>query len=266
MKRYGVKIFALLGAIVLWYLMAIVGPYFKLINPIMLPTPWKVATTMVELSGSGELWRHTGSSVARFLLGFLVAAVIGIPMGVGMGRSRLMGDLLGTVTELLRPIAPTAWIPLSILWLGLGIKQQVFIVFIGAFFPILLNTIAGVRSVEAIYIRAALTLGAKERDTIRRIILPSAVPNIVTGLKIGLGVGWMCIVTAELVAADSGLGYMIQDARMLLNTHIVLAGMITIGIIGLILTQVLTQIERRVCRWQATQHTREEEDSKIWSG
>lgn len=248
LKKYSSRLLLLLLLTILWEWLAHSG----LVSDFMLPPLEKIGNSMLRLIFTGELWDHTKASLLRFFLGFFISVVTAIPLGILMARSRFFGETLGTVTELLRPIAPTAWIPLSIVWLGLGLKQQVFIVIIGAFFPILLNTIAGVRSIDPIYIKAALTLGAKEKDTLRRIVLPASIPHIITGLKIGLGIGWMCIVSAELVAVKSGLGSMIMDARTLLNTDVVLVGMIIIGIIGLTLSALLNYLEKRICSWRST--------------
>src|SRR5206468_2531218 len=147
-----------------------------------------------------------------------------------MGWYRGVRAQLDPVIEVLRPIPPLAWIPLSILWFGIGDEQNEFIIFLGMFFPILLNTIQGVRAADQILVRAARSLGADERRVLTRVILKAALPQIVTGVRVGLGFGWMALVAAELVGANSGLGFLINDARSVLRTDIIVVGMLTIGI------------------------------------
>jgi ABC-type nitrate/sulfonate/bicarbonate transport system permease component len=154
-----------------------------------------------------------------------------------------------SLVEVLRPIPPLAWIPLSILWFGVGDTQNEFIIFLGIFFPILLNTVAGVRGVEPNLVRAARCLGGGEGAVLRRVVLRAALPQIVTGVRVGLGVGWMALVAAELVGANSGLGFLINDARTLLRTDIVIVGMIAIGLVGLALDLLIRAISRRVAPW-----------------
>ena len=156
-----------------------------------------------------------------------------------MGWSKTINDQVDPLIEVLRPVPPLAWIPLSILWFGIGDIQNQFIIFLGMFFPILLNTIAGVKNIEPNLIRAARCLGASETRILRRIVLRAALPQIITGIRVGLGVGWMALVAAELVGANSGLGFLINDARTLLRTDVVIVGMITIGVVGLIIDRTI---------------------------
>jgi ABC-type nitrate/sulfonate/bicarbonate transport system permease component len=149
----------------------------------------------------------------------------------------------------LRPIPPLAWIPISILWFGIGDAQNAFIIWLCAFFPILLNTTAGVKAIDPLHVRAALCLGATRMPLFRRIILNGALPSIVTGLRIGLGIGWMGLVAAELVAAPSGLGYLISDARSLLATDVVVVGMATIGLLGLLIDIGMRRVARALLPW-----------------
>jgi ABC-type nitrate/sulfonate/bicarbonate transport system permease component len=166
-----------------------------------------------------------------------------------MGWSKTINDQVDPLIEVLRPVPPLAWIPLSILWFGIGDVQNQFIIFLGMFFPILLNTIAGVKNIEPNIIRAAQCLGASEPRILRRIVLRAALPQIITGIRVGLGVGWMALVAAELVGANSGLGFLINDARTLLRTDVVIVGMITIGIVGLIIDRTIRVIGRRTMPW-----------------
>jgi ABC-type nitrate/sulfonate/bicarbonate transport system permease component len=157
--------------------------------------------------------------------------------------------MLEPVFEMLRPIPPIAWIPLAILWFGISDQQNHFIIFLGIFFPLLINTITGVKNVEPNIVRAARCLGASDLDVLAKVVFRAALPQIVTGVRVGLGVGWMALVAAELVGATSGLGWMISDARSMLRTDIILVGMIAIGIAGLLIDQGLRWLAKRLLPW-----------------
>ncbi len=217
----------------------------------LLPPPTAVAATFFEMLRSGELFRHLFDSLRREFTAFSWA-IVAIPLGVAMGWWKPVHEQINPLIEMLRPIPPLAWIPLSILWFGVGNTQNQFIILLGIFFPILLNTIAGVKSVEPNLVRAARCLGGGEAAVLRRVVLPAALPQIVTGVRIGLGVGWMALVAAELVGANSGLGFLINDARTLLRTDIVIVGMITIGLVGLGLDILIREISRRALPWSLT--------------
>lgn len=214
----------------------------------LLPAPTSVAAAAWELMVSGQLLGHLMDSLRREFTAFMWA-LAAIPLGVAMGWWKAACNQLDPLVEMLRPIPPLAWIPLSILWFGVGDTQNQFIIFLGIFFPILLNTITGVKSVEPNLVRAARCLGGGEGAVLRRVVLPAALPQIITGVRIGLGVGWMALVAAELVGASSGLGFLINDARTLLRTDIVIVGMITIGLVGLALDLLIREISRRALPW-----------------
>lgn len=220
----------------------------------LLPAPTAVAAAAWESITSGTLIRHLLDSLRREFVAFLWA-LTAIPLGVAMGWWKIANDQLDPLVEMLRPIPPLAWIPLSILWFGVGDTQNQFIIFLGIFFPILLNTISGVKSVEPNLVRAARCLGGSEGAVLRRVVLHAALPQIITGIRVGLGVGWMALVAAELVGASSGLGFLINDARTLLRTDIVIVGMITIGLVGLALDLLIREVSRRALPWsRAMQH------------
>ncbi|VTU27444.1 ABC transporter permease [Variovorax sp. RA8] len=214
----------------------------------LLPPPTAVAAAAWELLMSGDLFRHLYDSLRREFTAF-AWSLIAIPIGVAMGWWKSVNDQVDSLVEVLRPIPPLAWIPLSILWFGVGDTQNEFIIFLGIFFPILLNTVAGVRGVEPNLVRAARCLGGGESAVLRRVVLRAALPQIVTGVRVGLGVGWMALVAAELVGANSGLGFLINDARTLLRTDIVIVGMIAIGLVGLALDLLIRAISRHVAPW-----------------
>jgi len=169
--------------------------------------------------------------------------------GIAMGWWRLVYNQVNPIMEILRPIPPLAWIPLSILWFGIGDAQNQFIIFLGMFFPILINTIVGVKNVDPNLVRAARSLGAPEYKVLSRIVLKGSLPQIITGVRIGLGVGWMALVAAELVGANSGLGFLINDARSMLRTDTIVVGMLTIGLVGLLIDTAIRTLGRKFLPW-----------------
>ena len=215
---------------------------------VLMPAPTTIAVTAAGLIASGELFYHMIASLKREVSAFLFAAAA-IPLGVAMGWWRQVYSQVNPIMEILRPIPPLAWIPLSILWFGLGDEQNEFIIFLGMFFPILVNTIVGVKNIDPNLVRAARSLGASEHKVLIRIVLKGALPQIITGVRIGLGVGWMALVAAELVGASSGLGFLINDARSMLRTDTITVGMLTIGLIGLLIDTAIRVLSRRLLPW-----------------
>ena len=258
MRRRTLKIVALRLALPaafvgVWYLMTeVIRPF----HPALLPSPIAVARFFARAIGSGELQVHTQASLARILYANLAALALGVPLGLAMGLSRTVERLLDGLLSLFRPIPPLAWVPLSILWLGIGTLSVVFITFLAAFFAVLINTIAGTRAVEKLHIRAALSLGASRRRLMSHVVLPSIIPHIFTGLRISIGVSWMSIVAAELIAASSGLGYMIIYYREVLRTDAIIVGMLTIGAIGLLMDIAARWLERWLVPWRSQGQTR----------
>lgn len=239
----------LLAAILLWQWASTV--WLPAVDPqmaVLMPAPGRIAETAAGMLGTGELPYHLGMSLAREGMAFLYACAA-IPLGVAMGWSRIVFNQFNPILEILRPIPPLAWIPLSILWFGIGDQQNEFIIFLGMFFPILINTIMAVRNVDRNLVRAARSLGAPERKVLSRVVFKGALPHIVTGIRIGLGVGWMALVAAELVGANSGLGFLINDARSILRTDIIIVGMLTIGLTGLIIDWLIRVLSTRLMPW-----------------
>ena len=220
----------------------------------LLPPPTAVAGAAWELIVSGELFRHMFDSLRREFVAFLWA-LVAIPLGVAMGWWKGFNEQVDSLVEMLRPIPPLAWIPLSILWFGISDVQNQFIIFLGIFFPILLNTITGVKGVEPNLVRAARCLGSSEWTVLTQVVMRAALPQIVTGIRIGLGVGWMALVAAELVGASSGLGFLINDARTILRTDIVIVGMITIGVVGLLLDVAIRRLAGRLLPWSRSMNS-----------
>lgn len=227
--------------LMIWSLVA-----HRLASPILLPGPLAVASGFLSLIEEGTLAADVLASLKRVLIGFACASVIAVPLAVAMALSRTLGLLLGPIVTFLRPIPPIAWIPLAILWFGIGDRSSYFITALAAFFPIFINSYMGGTSVRPEHLHAARSLGAGPRAMFLRIYLPSAMPMIATGLRIGLGQSWMAVVTAELIAAQSGLGYMIQANRLALETQYVLVGMCVIGLLGALMSAGLQVLEKRV--------------------
>lgn len=241
----------LLGALGIGTLLALweaVGR-FGVINTFLMPIPSDLVVAAEEMLADGSLLRHTAASIDRVLVGFALASVVGLGLGVALGRIPLLSDLLRPIVEVFRPIPPIAWTPLAILWFGVGDAPSYFLVFIGAVFPVFVNTFAAVRNIDRTQINAALCLGAGPWMLLRDVLVPASLPLIFPGLRVALGVGWMCVVAAELIAAQSGLGYMIQQNRLLLQTPRVVTGMLVIGALGLCMSAAMGWVERRLTRW-----------------
>lgn len=215
-------------------------------NPVLLPSPTAVVGGLVQLSADGTLLADVLASLQRVVVGFLVAASVAVPLALIMALLRPVRLLVLPVVTFLRPIPPIAWIPIAILWFGIGDQSSYFITALAAFFPIFINAFAGGNAVKPEHVHAARSLGAGRRALLLRVYLPSALPMTATGLRIGLGQSWMAVVTAELIAAQSGLGYMIQANRLALETSLVLVGMCVIGLLGAAMTMALESLERHV--------------------
>lgn len=241
----------IISLLLLWQILSSLG----ILNSQFLPSPLNVGRELVDSLINQNLLVDILASLKRVVVGFLIAAVLGIGVGLFAGFNRTAANFVTPLVELFRPIPPIAWIPLAILWFGLGDKPAYFLVFLGAFFPIFTNVFFGVTAVEETYKRAAYSLGATKRYFITDILIPASLPHIFTGMRIGLGVGWIVVITAELVGAQSGLGYMIQFNRLLLETPKVIVGMVVIGILGFLLNRLMAQLERKLVPWEKTKQT-----------
>jgi NitT/TauT family transport system permease protein len=209
------------------------------------PGPWDVVLGTVYLAKQGVLLHYIAASLMRVTVGYFGAAAIAIPLGVAMGWYAGAYRALNPVIQMLRPISPIAWIPLAILWFGVGNASPIFLIFLSSFFPMVVGTVAGVHSVERQYIRAAENFGITGLKLLRQVVIPAAMAQIVTGMRIGLGVAWLVVVAAEMVAINSGLGYLIIDARNAGNRYdLVVAGMVFIGVIGFVLDALMRRMDR----------------------
>ena len=223
----------------------------------LIPPPSGVATMMWDFAFGGiyddaysaSLPIHFWKSVQRVYGGFFLAALTGIPLGLMLGRVPLLRALLDPMLSLLRPVPVTAWLPLSMIFFGLGPKSAIFLVFLGAFYPILLNTVFGVKSVDARLFEAAEMLGCNGSQMFRAVVLPAALPSIFNGLRLGAGFAWILIVVGEMTGVPEGLGAVIMDGRTLSRTDLVITGMIIIGITGYISDRILVLISNYFLRW-----------------
>jgi len=216
------------------------------------PTPWQVVAGALELARDGTLWEHIGASLFRVGTGFGLALVVAIPLGLWMGWVGGVYRTLNPIFQMLRPISPIAWIPLAILWFGVGDVSPIFLIFISSVFPMIVQTTSGVHTIERRYLRAAANFGVSRAVLFRRVVIPAVLPEIIVGMRIGIGVAWLVVVAAEMIALRSGLGYLIMDSRNAGNRYdLVIASMIIIGVIGLLLDGITRLLERlKTVRWR----------------
>jgi ABC-type nitrate/sulfonate/bicarbonate transport system permease component len=246
-ERWVLGIVSIAGVLGLWQLATGVG----WINPVLLPSPLDIGRAFWTSVVDGTLLHNVLASFARVVEGFLLAFVVAVPIGIAMGLSRTLGGLFDPLLELVRPIPPIAVIPLAILWFGIGEFSKVWIIAYGAFFPILLNTMAGFREVERVQVRAAQALGANRYQIFRDVVLRSALPFVIVGARLGMSMAFIVLVAAELIASSSGLGFMISDARYKFRTDEMFLGMACIGALGFGLNVLLRATERRLLKWKS---------------
>lgn len=218
------------------------------------PTPRAVAAGLGQLASKGLLWGYIGDSLRRVAIGYLAAVLAGVPCGMLLGRHPNLGDAFNPLFQMLRPISPLAWMPLAIIWFGVTDRAPIFLIFIASFFPIVVAAMNGVRNVPRMYLRASSNFGLSTWGMLRRVIFPAILPRLLTGLRIALGVAWLVLVAAEMIAVDSGLGYLIIDSRNAGKRYdLVVGGMLVIGVTGLLLDVIFRRVERfRWVRWGMT--------------
>jgi len=221
-------------------------------HSVIFPTPWQVVTGVVELIKNGTLWDDIGASLMRVGIGFSLAVLLAVPVGLWLGWVRGAYSTLNPLFQILRPISPIAWIPIAILWFGVGDASPIYLIFISSVFPMIVQTTAGVHTIERRYLRAAQNFGVSRGKLFRQVVIPAVLPQIIVGMRIGLGVAWLVVVAAEMIALRSGLGYLIIDSRNAGNRYdLVIAGMIIIGLIGLSLDGLMRLLEGlKSVRWR----------------
>ena len=226
----------------------------QLISPLFLPPPGQGLQKLITIAGpqgfmEATLWQHLAASLTRIVIALLAAVLIGVPVGIAMGLNSTVLGILDPLIELYRPVPPLAYLPLMVIWFGIGETSKILLIYLAIFAPVAMSALAGVKSAQQVRIRAARSLGASRAQVLWLVILPGALPEILTGLRIGLGVGWSTLVAAELIAATRGLGFMVQSAGEFLATDVVLAGIAVIAIIAFLLELGLRALQRRLTPW-----------------
>ncbi|EOX7395851.1 taurine ABC transporter permease TauC, partial [Enterobacter quasiroggenkampii] len=232
-RQITLSVGTLLVLLAVWWAVAAL----QWVSPLFLPPPGQVLAKLITIAGpqgfmDATLWQHLGASLARILVALLAAVIIGIPVGIAMGLSPTVRGILDPLIELYRPVPPLAYLPLMVIWFGIGETSKILLIYLAIFAPVAMSALAGVKSAQQVRIRAAQSLGASRTQVLLFVILPGALPEILTGLRIGLGVGWSTLVAAELIAATRGLGFMVQSAGEFLATDVVLAGIAVIAAIA----------------------------------
>lgn len=239
---------ALLGIVLFWHLATTykLDFYIRFNN---IPTPMEVLSKVVEVNSTPKFMKNVGMSLRRIFIGFAIATVLGVALGMLIGRYRLTRNLLLPAMEVFRPIPAIAWVPISIMLWPDNEVSIVFITFIGAFFPILLNTISGVQAVDGVLLRASQCLGARERQIMWHVVLPGAAPQIFTGLAVGMGVAWVSLIAAEMISGQFGIGYFTWEAYSLISYPEIVLGMITIGVLGLMCSGLIRFVGKSMMPW-----------------
>ena len=239
-----------------WALLLALGAIWEaatrlaLVDALILPPLSRVLVRGWQLLCTGRLLADLTASAGRVLLGFIMAAVVAFPAGVAMGLYAPLEEMGSALLSLLRPLSPPAWIPLAILWFGIGDAPALFIIFVGTFFSLLVGTVAATKAVSSDSIKVALTLGATRWQSVRHVVLPSLLPAFLAQARIGLGLAWMCVIAAEMVAVRRGVGFLMVEARNLFRTEDVIVGMISIGLVGVGTDWLFTRLEERLFAWR----------------
>ncbi|MGS3179122.1 taurine ABC transporter permease TauC [Aeromonas dhakensis] len=249
-RRLGISLLTLSALLALWWLVARLG----LISPLFLPPPAQVLQQFATLAGpqgfmDATLWQHLAASLQRILIALAAATLCGVTVGLAMGLSPTLRGMLDPLIELYRPVPPLAYLPLMVIWFGIGETSKVLLIYLAIFAPVAMATLAGVQGARQVRLRAARALGANRWQVLWYVIVPGALPDMLTGLRIGLGVGWSTLVAAELIAATRGVGFMVQAAGEFLATDVVLAGILVIALIAFTLELGLRALQRRLTPW-----------------
>ncbi|MEV0135598.1 ABC transporter permease [Dactylosporangium sp. NPDC050688] len=236
------------GLLAIWQLTVML----KLVDETLLPSPATVGKALVDLFVTGEIWPHVFASLQRGLVGFVVATVICVPLGILIGWFKSVERVLAPLIELFRQLPSLAMFPIFLLFLGIGFQSQLAMVVWASAWPILLTTITGTRSVDPRLIKAAMTLGAEQKDLFLRVVIPSAVPYIATGLRLGGSFAFLVLVGAEMIGADAGIGYLVISSQQLFKIPDMFAALVVLGVIGLAINYGLIAGERRISKWRQT--------------
>ena len=237
-NTYFLAFIAFFAVVLLWWSLV----DFYNINEKVFPGPVIVFGSFWQLLVDGSLLKHTVASLYRVTVGFYLAAMLGIPLGILIGRFLVVQKLLNPVIQFLRPISPLAWIPLAMLWFGIGDNPAIFLIFLACFFPLVVSTTIAVGSINKVYFQVASNFNFSHTGNLFKIIIPAIIPDLVTALRLTISIAWLVVVAAEMIAVQSGLGYLILDSRNALRMDYVMVGMIVIGMIGLMLDYVVKQL------------------------
>jgi len=253
-RQITLSLATILALLTLWWAVTAL----KLIAPLFLPAPQQVFHQLLTIASSqgfmdATLWQHLAASLTRIVIALLAAVLIGVPVGILMGLNETARGILDPLIELYRPVPPLAYLPLMVIWFGIGETSKILLIYLAIFAPVAMSALAGVKSAQPVRLRAARSLGANRWQVLWYVVLPGALPEILTGLRIGLGVGWSTLVAAELIAATRGLGFMVQSAGEFLATDVVLAGIAVIALIAFTLELGLRALQRRLTPWHGVQ-------------
>ncbi|MGO1631023.1 MAG: ABC transporter permease [Staphylococcus equorum] len=241
-KKWTLPIITFIIFLFIWQCVIWIGDY----QPILLPGPLLVAESIWQFIITGEIFSHLGISLFRFIVGFGFAVIVGVPIGFLLGRSNAVFDAIEPLFQLIRPVSPIAWSPFVVLWFGIGSLPAMAIIFIAAFFPIVFNTIKGIRNVEPQYLKIASNLNLKGWSLYRNILFPGAFKHIMGGIHMAVGTSWIFLVSGEMIGAQSGLGFLIVDSRNMLNLEDVLSAIFFIGVFGFLIDRLISYLEKMI--------------------
>ncbi|MDN5613118.1 MAG: ABC transporter permease [Staphylococcus equorum] len=241
-KKWTLPIITFIIFLFIWQCVIWIGDY----QPILLPGPLLVAESIWQFIITGEIFSHLGISLFRFIVGFGFAVIVGVPVGFLLGRSNAVFDAIEPLFQLIRPVSPIAWSPFVVLWFGIGSLPAMAIIFIAAFFPIVFNTIKGIRNVEPQYLKIASNLNLKGWSLYRNILFPGAFKHIMGGIHMAVGTSWIFLVSGEMIGAQSGLGFLIVDSRNMLNLEDVLSAIFFIGVFGFLIDRLISYLEKMI--------------------
>ena len=248
LKKFSPIVLGFLLLIVVWQIATIIGGH----QAALFPPPLKVGEALFTIIKDGSIFTHIQISLFRFFSGYLTSVIVAVILGLILGRLPKVWQVIDPIVQVLRPVSPIAWSPFIVLWFGIGNMPAIVIIFLAAFFPVLLSTVSAVRKVDKTYLRIAANFEMSQIETLRKIVLPTSFPMIANGLHMALGSAWVFLVAGEMVGAQSGLGFLIIDARNALSLDLVMASIVVIGVIGLILDKTIHFFEAWV--------------NKVWGG
>ena len=249
-RALALRLAAIVAFLVLWSLLSGAVVVLKLFNPIFLPGPWLVLGSVLDMAVRGPLWIHLAATLERVAMGFGAGAALGVALGLAAGHLTPVRNVVEPLVEVLRPIPPLALLPMFIVWVGIGEASKIGFITYATFFPIFLTTVTGVRQIDPLLLRAAQSLGARGLPLFARVILPAALPDILTGLRLGVALAFFVIVISEFIGAEHGLGYLINDGRNFFLVPQMLGAAVVLGLLGYAGNGLVRMLERRVARWQ----------------